>query len=320
MKKYKKILYAALMVACLACLFCQPAFAAISESDVQSQVDAVGKEAVSGNVLIWFLCAVAFLKISQKIDSFMASLGVNVGHTGGSMLAEAMIATKGIGGIRNFSRQHFSGGGSRSSTNVKANGGSGGAGFGGGFMSGGLAGVINRNITNSAVRTATTSSESKPSGSVGGLGAVVQGVSGGVGGKLYSSSVSKGGDFANNIISTVATGSIAAQGTITGEKASEALSSYMGYAALGEDAGHIPTFPTWKSVGAELPVQKLPRNTRRGLLSECTILHNMQHQKALTLRFMRQMAPPGINSMQLTRWTNLLISLRMVRLHITNLS
>ena len=178
MKKYKKILYAALMVACLACLFCQPAFAAISESDVQSQVDAVGKEAVSGNVLIWFLCAVAFLKISQKIDSFMASLGVNVGHTGGSMLAEAMIATKGISGIRNFSRQHFSGGGSRSSTNVKANGGSGGAGFSGGFMSGGLAGVVNRNITNSAVRTATTSSESKPSGSVGGLGAVVQGVSG----------------------------------------------------------------------------------------------------------------------------------------------
>ena len=119
MKKYKKFMYAALMVACLSCLFCQPAFAAISESDVQSQVDAVGKETVSGNVLIWFLCAVAFLKISQKIDSFMASLGVNVGHTGGSMLAEAMIATRGIGGIRNFSRQHFSGGGSRSSTNVK---------------------------------------------------------------------------------------------------------------------------------------------------------------------------------------------------------
>ena len=77
MKKYKKFMYAALMVACLSCLFCQPAFAAISKSDVQSQVDAVGKETVSGNVLIWFLCAVAFLKISQKIDSFMASLGVN---------------------------------------------------------------------------------------------------------------------------------------------------------------------------------------------------------------------------------------------------
>ncbi|WP_148510102.1 hypothetical protein [Hungatella hathewayi] len=237
MKKYKKILCAALMVVCLSCLFCQPAFA-ISESDVQAQVDAVGKETVSGNVLIWFLCAIAFLKVSQKIDSFMASLGVNVGHTGGSMLAEAMIATRGLGGIRNFSRQHFSGGGSRSSTNVKANGGSGGAGFGAGFMGGGLAGIVGRNIANSAVKAATTPSDVKPSG----LGAVVPGAAGGVGGKMYSSSVSKGGSFANNIISTVATGSIASSGTITGEKAAEALSSYMGYSALGEGAEHIPSF------------------------------------------------------------------------------
>lgn len=238
MKKYKKILFAALMVVCLSCLFCQPAFA-VSESEVQAQVDAAGKEAVSGNVLIWFLCAIAFLKVSQKIDSFMASLGINVGHTGGSMLAEAMIATRGIGAVRNFSRQHFSGGGSHSSTNVNANGGSSGAGFGTGFMSGGLAGVVSRNITNSAVKTATTPPGAKPSG---GMGAVIPGTAGGVGGRIYSSSVSKGGNFANNVISTVATGSITAQGSITGEKAAEALSSYMGYAALDEGAEHIPTF------------------------------------------------------------------------------
>lgn len=211
MKKYKKILFAAFMVVCLSCLFCQPAFA-ISESEVQAQVDAAGKEAVSGNVLIWFLCAIAFLKVSQKIDSFMASLGVNVGHTGGSMLAEAMIATRGIGGIRNFSRQHFSGGKAGSSASP---GGSGGAGFGAGFMAGGLAGVVGRNITNGAVKTATTPPGSKPSG---GLGAVIPGAAGGVGGKIYSSSVSRGGNFANNVISSVATGSIAAQGTITGEQ------------------------------------------------------------------------------------------------------
>lgn len=89
MKKLKKILFAAFTVAILSCLLCQPAFAAISESDVQAQVDAVGKEAVSGNVFIWFLCAIGFLKVGQKIDSFLSSLGVNVGHTGGSMLAEA---------------------------------------------------------------------------------------------------------------------------------------------------------------------------------------------------------------------------------------
>lgn len=99
MKKLKKFLFAAFTVAILSCLFCQPAFAAISESDVQTQVDAVGKEAVSGNVFIWFLCAIGFLKVGQKIDSFLSSLGVNVGHTGGSMLAEAMIAARGIGGM-----------------------------------------------------------------------------------------------------------------------------------------------------------------------------------------------------------------------------
>ena len=61
MKKFKKILFLALMVAALSCLFCQPAFA-ISEEEVQAQVDAVGKEAVSGNVLIWFMCAIGFLE------------------------------------------------------------------------------------------------------------------------------------------------------------------------------------------------------------------------------------------------------------------
>ena len=78
---------------------------------MQAQVDAVGKEAVSGNVFIWFLCAIGFLKVGQKIDSFLSSLGVNVGHTGGSMLAEAMIAARGIGGIKNFSSHHFGAGG-----------------------------------------------------------------------------------------------------------------------------------------------------------------------------------------------------------------
>ena len=73
------------------CALTIPAFA-LTESDVQSQVSASGKEGVAGNLFVWFLCAVAFLKISQKIDSFMQGLGINVGHTGGSMLAEAMLA------------------------------------------------------------------------------------------------------------------------------------------------------------------------------------------------------------------------------------
>ena len=168
MKKLRRILFLALMVGLLACLCCQPAFAAVTEEEVQAQVDAVGKEAVSGNVLIWFMCAIGFLKVSQKIDSFMASLGVNVGHTGGSMLAEALIAARGFSGFKSFSSHHFGGGHSSNSTHVNAGGGGKGGGFGAGFASGGLAGVIGRKVTNNAVKTATTPSETKASG-LGGL-------------------------------------------------------------------------------------------------------------------------------------------------------
>lgn len=239
MKRYKKILTAAFLVALLLCLSCQTAFA-FSESDAQAQVDAAGREAVSGNVLVWFLCAIAFLKVSQKIDSFMSSLGVNVGHTGGSMIAEAMIAARGVGAVRNFSRQHFGGGHSSTSSHVSA-----GSGSPGGFMAGGLAGVVSRQVTNSAIRTATTHTETnrqngKSSGK--GLGGIASAVSAGIGGNMYASSVAKGGDFANSVISTVATGSMAAVGSMTGEKAAQALHSYMGYAALEEGAQHVPSF------------------------------------------------------------------------------
>ena len=238
MKKLRRTLFLALMVGLLACLCCQPAFAAVTEEEVQAQVDAVGKEAVSGNVLIWFMCAIGFLKVSQKIDSFMASLGVNVGHTGGSMLAEALIAAGGFSGFKSFSSHHFGGGHSSNSTHVNAGGGGKGGGFGAGFASGGLAGVIGRKVTNNAVKTATTPSETKASG----LGGLVGGAAGGIGGHIYTSSVSKGGNFANNVIGSVATGNITQMGTISGEKAVDALHSYMGHAALEAGAENIPQY------------------------------------------------------------------------------
>ena len=128
---------------------------AISESDVESAVSASGKEAVSGNVLVWFLCAIAFLKVSQKIDSFLSSLGLNVGHTGGSMLSEAMIAMRAINtatsavGSALGSRSHHA--------SAPASGKSGvGSAAAAGFFSGGLAGMASRKIASDAVRTATT--------------------------------------------------------------------------------------------------------------------------------------------------------------------
>ncbi|NBK00444.1 hypothetical protein D5282_25095 [bacterium 1xD8-48] len=245
MKKYKKVLTAAFLMALLLGLSCQTAFA-FSESDAQAQVDAAGREAVSGNVLVWFLCAIAFLKVSQKIDSFMSSLGVNVGHTGGSMIAEALVAARGVGAVRNFSRQHFGGGHSSSSSHVNNGSSSPGTpGNPGGFMAGGLAGVVSRQVTNSAIRTATSHTETSrqggkaPGGSIGGFASAI---SAGIGGNMYASSVAKGGDFANNVIGTVAAGNISSMGTMTGEKAAQALHSYMGYAALEEGAQHVPSF------------------------------------------------------------------------------
>lgn len=131
----------------LVSLLCIPAFA-LTEAEVEAQVAASSKEAVTGNVLIWFLCAVAFLKISQKIDSILASMGVNVGRTGGSLMAEAMIAARAVGMVVK------AGGGAAGG--VRQGGSSAGTAPTGGFFKGGLIGMAGRHITNSAVKTATT--------------------------------------------------------------------------------------------------------------------------------------------------------------------
>lgn len=208
MKKYKKILVLLLVMTALLCCFSTTAFA-FSESDAQAAVDSAGKEAVAGNVFIWFLCAVAFLKISQKIDSFMGSLGINVGHTGGSMIAEALIAARGISTAKNV------GGGLAGKGSHGASGAAGKAGASGmagamGVMGGGLAGVVGRQFSGGAVKSATGQSR------------------GGLGGKAFTSSMEKGGSFANGVIGSVAKGSVSATGTMTGETAVKAMQSFMG--------------------------------------------------------------------------------------------
>ena len=135
----------------LAALLCAPAFA-LTDAEVEAQVAASSKEAVTGNVLIWFLCAVAFLKVSQKIDSILGTLGINVGRTGGSLMAEAMIAARGVTMIAKAGG-HAVGGAVRSGGGSAQNASSGST---GGFFKGGLIGMAGRHITNSAVKTATS--------------------------------------------------------------------------------------------------------------------------------------------------------------------
>lgn len=148
-KKRVRISLIFMLVLLLAATFAVPAFA-ITEDEVQAQVDSAGRETVTGNVLIWFLCAIGFLKVSQKIDSFMAGLGINVGRTGGSMMAEALIAARGVGTIAGAMGHSFGTGGRGKGASAGASGSA------SGFFKGGLAGIISRKVTNDAVKTATS--------------------------------------------------------------------------------------------------------------------------------------------------------------------
>lgn len=173
----------------------------VTEEEVQQQVTEQGKEAAAGNVLIWFLCAVAFLKVSQKADSFMSSLGVNVGKTGGSLLAEVMIATRGISKAMNQFGGHSGGIGSQKS------GGSDWA------LSGGLSGVVGRHFSQSAAENVTGQKDTVMSS---------------VARAVYDNSIAEGGAFANSVVSSIAHGGIGQNGSMKGQEAATAFRSYMG--------------------------------------------------------------------------------------------
>ena len=185
---------------------------ALEEGDVESAIAASSKAEVAGNVFVWFLCAIAFLKISQKIDSFMASLGINVGRTGGSMMSELLIAGRAFG-------------------------------IAGKSVGGAIGNIFNRNSSSSTTTatgeafTGTThgvfQSIQKKAGNAAAASATGNGtgVSNIIGGAMLSNSMHKGGQFATEVIGAVATGNIATVGSITGDKAAEALSCYLGYSA-----------------------------------------------------------------------------------------
>jgi hypothetical protein len=195
---------------------------ALDESEVQSAIAASSETEVAGNIFIWLLCAVAFLKISQKIDSFLAGLGVNVGRTGGSMLAELMVAGRAIGTAAGAAGGALGGIFNRGHSNVTNNTQAAGQAFTGGGS--GLAGIAMRAVGNAAAASAT--------GRGSGLGSVI-------GGAAYAASAKSGGNFASDVVGAVATGNIAKVGSMTGDRASSALTSYLGFGAGSAVAGAV---------------------------------------------------------------------------------
>ncbi len=231
-QKYFRLIMLLALVACMVAFGSVEAFA-LTESEVQDHVNAVGKETVTGNILVWFLCAVAFLKVSQKIDSFMSSLGINVGHTGGSMLGEMMIIARGVASAAQGAYKSFRGGTAHSS--------------GGGFFSGGLAGVIGRKVERTAIQNATGAKE------------------GGLGGIAFNSSLNKQGGFANNIIGKVATGSVANTGMISGATASQAFISYMGYTVNDEADVNAPSYTNVEIGGGHIFANEVSESNPEGI-------------------------------------------------------
>ena len=213
MKLKKKLVPLLVLAICMVLFYSMPVFAAdLTQADVEAAVASQGKEAVTGNVFVWFLCAIAFLKVSQKIDSFLASLGINVGNTGGNMMAELLIAGRSLTG----SMRSHGGGGYRKASSP------GSAAVGGSFLSGGLAGAVGRQVQREAVNSATGYTEHNS-----------------IGNMIYQSSLNKGGDFANQVISNIAQGNYGQVGSITGADAAKAFTSYMG---IKPDSGPAPSY------------------------------------------------------------------------------
>ena len=185
-------------MAAMAVCWALPALA-VSESDVEAAVASQGKEAVSGNLFVWFLCAIAFLKVSTKLDSILQAMGLGVGRAPGSILAEAFMALRGMQAGKAVLSGQMPGAGSR---------GAAGAGAASAF-SGGLAGMVS-----SKLETDTAASMSGSGG----------GVTSGLGTSLYKSTLGQDGGFASRVIGSVATGQT--PGAIHGAAAEEAMQSY----------------------------------------------------------------------------------------------
>ena len=192
----KKTLFTLFTVINLVLLYC-PAALALTEDEAAAAVDAQGKDAVSGNLFLWLLCAIAFLKVATKLDGILHSLGIGVSRSPGSMLSEALLAFRGfeIG-------KAFMGLGTAKTAVALANA----KNTPSSTFAGGLSGMVSRHVQQSTA--------SSISGQSGGIGASL-------GGAMYHNSLGKEGGFASKVIGSIATGQIG--GSITGDSAVEAL-------------------------------------------------------------------------------------------------
>ena len=213
----KKTLFSLFTAVSLALLYCPAAFA-LTEDEAAAAVDTQGKDAVSGNLFLWLLCAIAFLKVSTKLDGILHSLGIGVSRSPGSMLSEALLAFRGFEVGKAFMGLGVAKAATTAATKTTP----------GNTFAGGLSGMVSRHVQQSTA--------SSISGQSGGIGASL-------GGAMYHNSLGKDGGFASKVIGSIATGQTG--GSITGDSAVEALN---GYFAGTSDAEAMPVPATGESI------------------------------------------------------------------------
>ena len=195
----KKTLFSLFTAVSLELLYCPVAFA-LTEDEAVAAVDAQGKDAVSGNLFLWLLCAIAFLKVSTKLDGILHSLGIGVSRSPGSMLSEVLLAFRGFEIGKAFMGLGAAKAAASTATAKTTPGNT---------FAGGLSGMVSRHVQQSTA--------SSISGQSGGIGASL-------GGAMYHNSLGKNGGFASKVIGSIATGQTG--GSITGDSAVEAMNSY----------------------------------------------------------------------------------------------
>ena len=208
----KKTLFSLFAAVSLVLLYCPVAFA-LTEDEAAAAVDAQGKDAVSGNLFLWLLCAIAFLKVATKLDGILHSLGIGVSRSPGSMLSEALLAFRGF----DIGKAFMGLGAAKAAattTHTKT--------APSNTFAGGLSGMVSRRVQQSTA--------SSISGQSGGIGASL-------GSAMYHNSLGKDGGFASKVIGSIATGQTG--GSITGDSAVEALNGYFA-GASDMDAMQIP--------------------------------------------------------------------------------
>lgn len=181
-----------------------------------------------GSIFLWFFCALAFLKVAQRVDSYLASIGLNVAQTGSSMGMEMLMAARVLTG--------FAGGSSSAGSVFKSTSAAGGA-----AATGFAAGFANRFKPNSYVRDAVVEGGSRM-----GLG----GSAGFIGRAFGGIAARNGATLTGDSIASVASRPDGVSGSIAGDIANRSLSNYMpqmGQHTLSNTqitGGHISTTAT----------------------------------------------------------------------------